>query len=124
MAGQPGTHSPGMRSGPAEEGRLGNEKLTVEAPSADRTLISVDMRHVCRRFVRRIWGQGWCINTIHITATHLLQLARKPGVGKDLELVSKERDFMFVRAALHVMRAIAKTGGRGGGARTEAWPRG
>ena len=69
----------------------------------------------CRHFVRRLWGQGWCIDTIHSMATLLLQLAQKPGVGKDLEVALRERDFTSVRAALGVRRAIVETSGRGGG---------
>ena len=86
--------------------------LQVRVGAKDsHVMISVDMRHICKRFVRRILGQGWCINTVHITATILVQLAKALHVGKGLEVALKEKDFMSVRAALDVMLAIAEIGG-------------
>ena len=80
-----------------------------ERPNTD-SLIFVDMRHICKRFVRRILGKGWCVNTVHITAPVLLTLSKKLRVGSSLEAALRERDFMSVRAALDVMLALVEIG--------------
>jgi len=84
--------------------------IRSDTPSCCCDHCFVDMRHICKRFVRRILGKGWCVNTVHITAPVLFTLSKKLRVGSSLEAALRERDFMSVRAALDVMLALVEIG--------------